>query len=1028
MSEVIDYVDRLSQVIGPRPAGTEEEQQAAFFIEETLRQTADLSPEIEEFNCNPSFELPRVVCCIATAVLGILSIFLELMVFPSVIITVITALLFITDTLGVSIFSRFGNHGISQNVVARYIPRPTGDDVQPHAARKRKIVVVAHYDSGRVRSEAKGALLGALSIIYWIEIAGMALVPIALLLRMGASADLTLIPILNVILVIGVVASLLPVFGYIMHQTAPYNNAANVNASGTALLMDIARRVNVELPELASDQAVIHGEEAALEAGVIPEGVQLIYDTQPTGSLDPVVPGQTEGAFASAAALSAAQNGEGGESVFANPAAAGDASQTNSYFDQSADTATAAAATPATAVTPQIAEAIGAASVTTAAHMAQAQDGMGASAGTNVVTTAVEENVPDWYRKARQKANKSQVQAAPSQRSRFADALDTAEAVSANALEREAEETTSAPSAAEQRLQQMRASIMSDFGATAAPTPTRPTHAGQGVDGYLASTMAESSYGAEMVANEARSAADAAQVAAQAAAQATVASTQAANFAQTAASMAEVEASAQAGALTPEQAAVADRTISFIPVAVDHDEILRESAQLKEEATAMPEAAPTGRKKRTIALPSLTGAIEGVNARLQEAPLAEENTDEQAKVDNRRARQEMLSSSLPQMSGQPADAAEDAYDQINVAAAGSFVSADATTSFSPVGDELIADMDAQDIYIEDADDSAYTEQFTSAGAPVGPGYVDIPSTRRSKMFGRFRRKKHNDDEMSLQQAIGVDDSFDARSVGAARGGWESFRQDDGEEDEWRGGGFSRKRKTVTATDDDIYAEEFDDMGEEGYDVAVEEVEEAPVEHTERKRSHRHNPEEEGSEGRRRRRDRSANPFGDLPLLHDIAEEREAIQQFNTGMISTEVWFVALGAEIANNAGIASFIDAHHDELRGSIVIDLDGLGAGTLSLIEEEGLFKRTKVSSRMKRYITKAASSLGTHVGNGRMVWRNSGAYYAARKGFQVLHLAGMQDGKPAYACEADDVVENVSEEMLEANAAFVMEVLRNI
>lgn len=91
----------------------------------------------------------------------------------------------------------------------------------------------------------------------------------------------------------------------------------------------------------------------------------------------------------------------------------------------------------------------------------------------------------------------------------------------------------------------------------------------------------------------------------------------------------------------------------------------------------------------------------------------------------------------------------------------------------PVGDELLADVDPEDIYVEDADDSVFEEEFTETGAFAGPGYVEMPQSRMGKFFGRFRRKKDKQEE-SAAEWLGVDDDFDARSAGKARGGWESL--------------------------------------------------------------------------------------------------------------------------------------------------------------------------------------------------------------------------------------------------------------
>ena len=76
------------------------------------------------------------------------------------------------------------------------------------------------------------------------------------------------------------------------------------------------------------------------------------------------------------------------------------------------------------------------------------------------------------------------------------------------------------------------------------------------------------------------------------------------------------------------------------------------------------------------------------------------------------------------------DIAED--EPISVSQAGSFTVGGATGAFEPVGDELLADMDPDDVYVDDADDSDYDDGFTSAGAMTGAGYVNMPASRKSR--------------------------------------------------------------------------------------------------------------------------------------------------------------------------------------------------------------------------------------------------------------------------------------------------------
>ena len=63
----------------------------------------------------------------------------------------------------------------------------------------------------------------------------------------------------------------------------------------------------------------------------------------------------------------------------------------------------------------------------------------------------------------------------------------------------------------------------------------------------------------------------------------------------------------------------------------------------------------------------------------------------------------------------------------------------------------------------------------------------------------------------------------------------------------------------------------------------------------------------------------------------------------------EVWFVALGSELAGNGGMRAFVETHEAELKGSIIIELEALGAGELTLMDREGTYLPKKASSRMK-------------------------------------------------------------------------------
>ena len=80
------------------------------------------------------------------------------------------------------------------------------------------------------------------------------------------------------------------------------------------------------------------------------------------------------------------------------------------------------------------------------------------------------------------------------------------------------------------------------------------------------------------------------------------------------------------------------------------------------------------------------------------------------------------------------------------------------------------------MYVDDADDSAYDDHFTETGAFAGPGYMEMPKSRFRRLFDKFLHRK-DDEEDTPQEWLDVDDNFEARAAGKARGGWESFQEE-----------------------------------------------------------------------------------------------------------------------------------------------------------------------------------------------------------------------------------------------------------
>ena len=278
MAHQMDYIDYLANEIGPRPAGTEEEQQAALFIADTFQTETGFPTEIEDVVSSSNTESPKPICALVTVVVALIAMIFSQFMLPAAIIAIISAVIYVLESTGRQVLTKALSKGASQNVVAKYIPSSSD------ALHKRKIILVAHYDTGKVTPPlvAKFESMG----IPWSLVctAAMVFVPVFLLLRallFGAAEGAAAI-VLNVITLVGVVLAVLPVVRAVMLRVASLSDGANDNASGVSALMEVAKNIskglmNEDQIEDDMERARIHGEQAAVDAGLVPEGAEIQY-------------------------------------------------------------------------------------------------------------------------------------------------------------------------------------------------------------------------------------------------------------------------------------------------------------------------------------------------------------------------------------------------------------------------------------------------------------------------------------------------------------------------------------------------------------------------------------------------------------------------------------------------------------------------------------------------------------------------------------------------------------------------------
>ena len=1042
MAELNEHVAYLSQEIGPRPAGTEEEQRAALYISEQFSAEAGLTTAMEDFQCNPDSSLPRTLCSGVAVLVTLVATIVGALAVPAIVVSLICAALAAAEVFDKPVLSRLLNRGVSQNVVARYLPAKS----PTRASRRRKVIVVANYDSGKVRRDLNGAMPAVLPILYWVELAMLVVMPLLLAIRMVLAPDGSVLVVFNVLLAVAMVVAVLPVASFLLEKFANYNEGANCNAAGVAVLLEVASRVAAarDLPD--APEPTVHGEAAAVSAGLVPEGAEIVYHT---GNTSEDLGTSMESAAERLAAAKAAVAALSGKPVSATPTEVATEDESPAKGEENG----AVEVSPEESLTPS-----SAAVVVPVAAPAYA--------------APVEHQVPEWFKKGQEQAKKP-AKEKPVQRSRYATALERAEE-EINA--REEYERRNLDELSE-RMRVMRASVQA-ASAAAGATPTEI------MDSVVADESSEeiSAPPSASAVNEEASpslapvlpaievpAVEADQlpspsnntVSAMLADIPAIASEPASSETGTPASKPVVSA-VPAAPVVPQptddpdvtvrdgQRPLTGATVAVPPIDLSTSDapaapaggqrvVVPSVGEVAETPASAPAAAP--RRRRAITLPNI-----GISQELprismddcqQAAPLSEDRPEHDGRVHDLSAvipsvttpeppsavsgtREAALLDALPSL-GRTTTTTDPALSG-SISLAGTFSSMGATGAAAPIGDELLENASENDIYIEDVDDSAYVEQITETGAMAGPGYVEMPKSRFGGIFGKFRRKKR-EEASSPQEWLDVEESFDAREVGAARGGWESFREE--------GDIQAYDEEYLDADATTAFSPEFDDdFAEDGFD--------AP------RSSHRRgrhfeggafsrdqfDDESEGEENQTSAADPSS-VFGEgLPadFVFEPTPEIEQIEQFHSDRIDMEVWFVALGSELAGNGGMKAFMAAHEVELKGALIVELEALGAGELTLIDKEGTYVPKKASSRMKRLVRKAGQATGLKVPEATMEWRNSASAYALKHGQQALHLAGMDGRKPAFFAEEDDVIENIDNDMLALNSDFVMEVLKHI
>lgn len=1068
MTNLIDHVAYLSDEIGPRPSGTEEEQQAAIYIMDRLQKDAHLPVEVEDFASSTDSSLPSLICYGAMLVAGVLAVLVQVAIIPAAILALVAFSLFALEFFDHPVLSRFFKNGVSQNVVATYRPPR-----RAHAAgsRRRKVILVAHYDSGKVHPEYRS---GFVKILKYLQIAShvaMALAALLIILRalFFRDADGAGIGVFNALLIVALVAILLPVVRLGYGHIAAYNDGANDNASGVAVLLEVARRIGNGMVSSTPRpmDGIVHDEEDLRAEGLVGPNTALVYeDASPEEELaaaKAAIAALTGKPVAGAAeSYDIARNLVHVTDVASIPTPSereSDESLQDVRAEDAADTAVPTEASSGAAAAESDADAEFESTHKAVGGMPEPSESLGQPVSSALSASPHQEptEVPEWYAKATARARKEAEESTGKvERSRYAEipVVPAAEspAVASDAIHAEepcttpvsdsTEDAPETPGQAPSDAVSSRAEKMDIAPAGTDEMDSRADSEGAGeqeihaeetaIDERSADVREEDTAVSEAADRDETVSPDETDKPDEPVEEGQVSSSDGSEDGSEAAEEEPLPVDPLARTQKLPASVSAERSAELADrakkerVSVTYDDPLRPAADLGATSVMNPVAAAASAQDNAMHVfeiprispaPTAAEPLSSFDDLRQRAPLA--SATESAS----KATAKDLLSTLPPIEGPESSA--DATAKIEINRAGTFAAASATGAFEPLGDELVGGLTPEDLYVDDADDSALDEDYSETGAIVGEGYVDMPKSRIGRFFDRFRKPK--EPEESTSDWLGVDEDFNARDAGKARGGWDSFKDDD----DWKGGAFSDLRARIAgrmAHDDQVFYSDEELAGAEAPDApsdtdavaldgAPDGATQAMLPLTD---ADTHESLSETAVAQ------AASPAERDAAAH--ADEIDQVYSFAAGDINTEIWFVALGSQVDSNEGIRAFLSRHAAEMRGAVIVNLEALGAGEVSYVEKEGAVLQSTSSSRMKRYLRRAGQSLGVSIKGASIEWKDSASSYALRHHMQGIGIVGMEGDKPAGCGEAGDTVEAVDPALLSQNTDVVIELLKNI
>jgi hypothetical protein len=317
--------------------------------------------------------------------------------------------------------------------------------------------------------------------------------------------------------------------------------------------------------------------------------------------------------------------------------------------------------------------------------------------------------------------------------------------------------------------------------------------------------------------------------------------------------------------------------------------------------------------------------------------------------------------------------------------AASDIPEDDLLSFAPAGEE--GPGRARRAPIDD-DEIEWEEGPGPARGQTSMGFDDA-SERKPADEDRGSGTAPRADRAGIRDWLGVDEAFDARHKGAEIGTWDKF--------------------------DDEEANGDDPFGSKGGEAGPEEPEESPA------------PEPAQAP----ERPHPASLTGELPEDLDSAAQirRRVTSGIDRGLSEKEVWFVATGAEEAGTWGMRALLAEYAEDLKDSVIINLDNLGSGNLCFITAEGMGKRLPSAHRLTGAAKRVIREDQLPIKSREYRLLSTDATPALARGYRAMSVMAFDiNGRLPNWHWSTDEVENVQVGNVELAVDFVSKLIRDL